>query len=273
MTPKGRRESHAKGAPPHDHIVSPVRRQADRHRSPDPRRQGRLRPQRHHPRLFCRQTVLPHLGEDPQAYQRLLDTLHEQLRPRNLMETQYLELWADASWKLRRLSRLEAQAWEDDASTKTPACASWSASSRLQNGLRRQLDKAGRMLSQDVPRLFDQRTREDIIAKLRLTETLCDESPFREKDVHRPSRPTSSGPPRPDDLTASLDNAPADPDTKNLSKRTRRVHGDGLCPAPLSRCSRASSPSPLQGEGRSPPCGERGRAPARGGREFLSRPP
>ncbi len=33
--------------------------------------------------LFCRQTVLPHLGEDPAGYQRLLDTLHEQLRPRD----------------------------------------------------------------------------------------------------------------------------------------------------------------------------------------------
>ena len=76
--------------------------------------------------LFCRQTVLPHLGEDPQAYKSLLDALHEQLRPRNLMETQYLELWADASWKLRRLSRLEAQVWEDSLD-EDARLASWNA--------------------------------------------------------------------------------------------------------------------------------------------------
>ncbi|MBV9851136.1 MAG: hypothetical protein JO250_15820 [Armatimonadetes bacterium] len=85
--------------------------------------------------LFCRQAVLPHLGEDPAAYDRLLAALREQLRPRNLMESQYLELWAEASWKMRRLSRLEAQVWEDDGTDEDARLIKLERLARLQGGL------------------------------------------------------------------------------------------------------------------------------------------
>ncbi len=165
--------------------------------------------------LFCRQTVLPHLGEDPAGFQKLLDTLHEQLRPRNLMETQYLELWADASWKLRRLSRLEAQVWEDNLD-EDARLAKLERLIRLQTSLRRQLDKAVRMLSQDVPNLFAHRTREDVMAKLHLTETQCAENPCRKQDVERAIQDNRHWPPPADDFTDGLDNTPpADGDSQN----------------------------------------------------------
>ena len=156
--------------------------------------------------LFCRQTVLPHLGEDPAGYQKLLDTLHEQLRPRNLMERQYLELWADASWKMRRLSRLEAQAWEDDGLDEDARLTKLERLSRLQTSLRRQLDRAVRMLSQDVPNLFAHRTREDVLAKLHLTETQCAENPYRAQDVERAIQANRHWPAPADDFTDGLDN-------------------------------------------------------------------
>jgi hypothetical protein len=100
--------------------------------------------------IFCRQTVLPHLGEDPAAYQRILDTLNEQLRPRNLMEIQYLELWAECSWKLRRLSRMEAEVWEDDSLDQDKLLTKLERLARFQTSLRRQMDKAVQLLSQTV---------------------------------------------------------------------------------------------------------------------------
>lgn len=160
--------------------------------------------------LFCRQTVLPHLGEDPAGYQRLLDTLQEQLRPRNLMERQYLELWADASWKLRRLSRFEAQVWEDSGLDEDARLAKLERLARLQTGLRRQLDKAVRMLSQDVPHLFARRTREDVLAKMNLTESQCAETPYRAREVEQAVQANTRWPAPADDFgTACLDNQAA----------------------------------------------------------------
>lgn len=124
--------------------------------------------------LFCRQTVLPHLGEDPDGYQKMLGALMEGLDPRTLMERQYLELWADASWKLRRLSRWEAQLWETDAPDEDALLAKLERLSRLQTTLRRQLDKAVRMLGgADVPTLYAQRARRSILADRGWTEVDC----------------------------------------------------------------------------------------------------
>ena len=161
--------------------------------------------------LFCRQTVLPHLGEDPAAYQRVLDTLQEQLRPRNLMEHQYLELFADASWKLRRLSRLEAQVWEDDRLDEDARLTKMERLYRLQVGLRRQLDKSVRMLSQDVPNLFAHRTREDVLAKLSLTESLCAQSEYRERTVEEAVQANRHWPAPGEGFTDGLDNVPPPP--------------------------------------------------------------
>ena len=214
--------------------------------------------------LFCRQTVLPHLGEDPAAYQRVLDTLQEQLRPRNLMEHQYLELFADASWKLRRLSRLEAQVWEDDRLDEDARLTKLERLARLQGGLRRQLDKSVRMLSQDVPSLFAHRTREDVVAKLSLTESLCAENPYREKDVEQAVQANRHWPLPGEDFTAGLDNAapaadptPTPPAASDSPSDSPRIGGGEAAPSAAcddKNCQNepapapSSSPSPWQGE-------------------------
>ena len=179
--------------------------------------------------LFCRQTVLPHLGEDPAGYQKLLDTLHEQLRPSNLMETQYLELWADASWKMRRLSRLEAQAWEDDGLDEDTRLTKLERLARLQTSLRRQLDRAVRMLSQDVPNLFAHRTREDVLAKLHLTETQCARNPFRAEDAEQAIQANRHWPAPADDFTDGLDNTQLASSALISSPSPRRGRGSAAC--------------------------------------------
>ena len=137
------------------------------------------------PQTTSTHTALPRLGEDPAAYHQLLHALHEQIRPRNLMETQYLELFADAAWKMRRLSRLEAQAWEDGALDEDARLTKIERLARLQAALRRQMDRAVRMLARDVAGLFARRTREDVLAGLGLTESQCAENPYRAQDVER----------------------------------------------------------------------------------------
>lgn len=159
--------------------------------------------------VFCRQTVLPHLGEDPAAYQQLLDTLINELRPRNLMKRQYLELWAEASWKLRRLARWEAQLWENDALDEDTRFQKLERVSRLQNTLRRNLDRALRALNRDVQWLYERRTREDVLAKTNLTEAQCRENTYRAQEVERAVQANRTWPGLPDDFdSARLDNAP-----------------------------------------------------------------
>ncbi len=133
--------------------------------------------------LFCRQTVLPHLGESPDAYKELFDRLLEELPPRSLMERQYLELWADASWKLRRLSRWEAQVWEDDALDEDARLHKIERLMRLQTTLRRQLDKSVHMLGKEVPALYGTRLRERELAYMEVSEAVCRQDPFYEKVI------------------------------------------------------------------------------------------
>jgi hypothetical protein len=170
--------------------------------------------------LFCRQTVLPHLGEDPQAYQRLLDTLIEQLRPRNLMERQYLELWADASWKLRRFSRLEAQAWEDPRLTDDTRLAKLERLARLQNSLRRQMDKAVKMLLGEVHDLYEGRIREDVMAKREWTESSC-HNRMTAEFVEREVQANRHWPMDEDILREGVDTPPPPPDPQPEKKAPR----------------------------------------------------
>ena len=128
------------------------------------------------------------------------------------------------------------------------------------------------MLAQDVPDLFAQRTREDVMAKLYLTETLCAENPFRQKDVEQAIQANLHWPAPPDDLAAGLDNTPpADADTQNCQNEPAACTGMAAASAPAEDAPAPPHPRPSEGEGRSLATGERGTAPGR--REFLSRPP
>ena len=56
--------------------------------------------------LRSKHPVIP--GEDPAEYQRKLDKLRADLRPLNALEEDLVEQIADASWRLKRFSRIEA---------------------------------------------------------------------------------------------------------------------------------------------------------------------
>lgn len=117
----------------------------------------------------------------------MLMSLMEGLDPRTLMERQYMELWADASWKLRRLSRWEAQLWEADTPDEDALLAKLERLSRRQTTLRRQLDKAVRMLGGvDVPTLYAQRARRAVFADKGWTEVECrtDRRMARDVEAH-----------------------------------------------------------------------------------------
>jgi hypothetical protein len=205
--------------------------------------------------LFCRQTVLPHLGEDPAAYQSLLDHLNEQVRPRNLMEKQYIELWADASWKLRRLSRLEAQIWENDTLDEDARLTKLERLGRLQNSTRRQMDKSIRMLGRDLHDMFAHRTREDVLSKMELTETQVQELVYRRKEVEKTVQANTYWPDVDDRLTGTLD---AIPDTKICENEL---------PAPCTATPPTSTPNPPVSGG---PCerSEQGGGQSSGPAEF-----
>jgi hypothetical protein len=173
--------------------------------------------------IFCRQTVLPHLGEDPAAYQRILDTLNEQLRPRNLMEIQYLELWAECSWKLRRLSRMEAEVWEDDSLDQDKLLTKLERLARFQTSLRRQMDKAVQLLSQTVTELFARRTREDVLEKMGTTDSYCSRDPNRSHRVEGEVLANLHWPLPGKGLTEGLDNVDNVAVTKNCQNEPPAV--------------------------------------------------
>jgi hypothetical protein len=178
--------------------------------------------------LFARDVVLPHLGEDPDGYKKVLDTLTEQFDPRTLMERQYLELWAEASWKLRRLSRWEAQLWEQDGLDEDARLGKLERVMRLQNTLRRQLDKAVRMLSRDVPEVQTHYARRAVLASRSVTETDCREDPALAYDVEC-------------DVQSEILSAPGLPPTD-------RARLDAS-PAPHENCQNEPPPNlPLRGD-------------------------
>src|SRR5579875_424537 len=97
--------------------------------------------------LFARDIVLPDLGEDPAAYEALLQRLIQQLPPRNLLERHYLEQIAAASWRLRRLHRWQAQIYEDAALTEDQRLDKLDKVLRHETALTRQIDRAVRTLN------------------------------------------------------------------------------------------------------------------------------
>jgi hypothetical protein len=96
--------------------------------------------------LFARDVVLIHLGENPDAFEALRDELCQQIQPINLIEQHYVEQIAAASWRLRRLDRWQAQIYEDEQITEDARFDKLDRVIRYETTLRRQIDKAVRLL-------------------------------------------------------------------------------------------------------------------------------
>jgi len=123
--------------------------------------------------LFARDVVLPHLGEDPAAYQTLADELAKQLAPQNLIEHHYVEKIAAASWRLRRLQRWQAQLYEDDTLTEDELLNRLDKTLRHETALHRQIDTAVKLLAKDVPQLYARRIRARVLEDAMLSEREC----------------------------------------------------------------------------------------------------
>ena len=123
--------------------------------------------------LFARDVVLTHLGEDPAAYEAFTAELKSQLGPRNLMETHYAEKIAAASWRLRRLHRWQAQLFEDPALSEDEALDKLDRVMRHETALHRQIDTSVRMLARELPALFEERIRKQMLAGEHATEQGC----------------------------------------------------------------------------------------------------
>ena len=120
--------------------------------------------------LFARDVVLPHLGEDPAGYEALLAELTAQLKPTNLLEQHYAEKIAAASWRLRRLHRWQAQLFEDLTLPEDAVLAKLDRVMRHETNLHRQIDTTVKMLGRELPQLFEDRVREDLLRRLGATE-------------------------------------------------------------------------------------------------------
>jgi hypothetical protein len=152
--------------------------------------------------LFARDVVLPHLGEDPAGYKALLDALSQQLQPHNLLEQHYVEKIAAASWRLRRLQRWQAQLFEDPEITEDQALDKLDRVMRHETNLHRQIDTSVKMLARELPKLFQDRVRAELIRDMNGTEQECREDPYmgewitaetRRRVAHEPV-PTSVDP-------------------------------------------------------------------------------
>jgi hypothetical protein len=128
--------------------------------------------------LFARDVVLPHLGEDPAGYKALLDALTNQLQPHNLLEQHYVEKIAAASWRLRRLQRWQAQLFEDPEITEDQALDKLDRVMRHETNLHRQIDTSVKMLARELPKLFQDRVRAELIRDMNGTEQECREDPY-----------------------------------------------------------------------------------------------
>jgi hypothetical protein len=96
--------------------------------------------------LFARDVVLTYLGEDPAAFEALREEFCAQIQPINLVEQHYVEQIAVASWRLRRLDRWQAQIYEDTQITEDQRFDKLDRVIRYETTLRRQIDKAVRLL-------------------------------------------------------------------------------------------------------------------------------
>jgi hypothetical protein len=166
--------------------------------------------------LFARDVVLPSLGEDPAAYDALLEQLLKELPPRNLIERHYLEQIAAASWRLRRLHRWQAQVYEDPTLTEDDRLDKLDKVLRHETCLTRQIDRAVRALNRDVKWLFESRARAEALYQRDLTENEIRETPELDIEVQRlvwrQLRPT----PTPDLGDARLDTAPPPSDDSRI---------------------------------------------------------
>src|SRR5579875_2605268 len=111
--------------------------------------------------LFARDIVLPSLGEDPAAYEALLQQLLNELPPRNLLERHYLEQIAAASWRLRRLHRWQAQVYEDPTLDEDQRLDKLDKTLRHENTLTRQIDRAVRSLGRALKDLYGERAEQE----------------------------------------------------------------------------------------------------------------
>lgn len=194
--------------------------------------------------VFARNIVLPHLGEDPAAYDALLLQLCAQIAPQNLLEQHYTEQIAAASWRLRRLQRWQAQLYEDPDLTEDQRLAKLDRVLRHETTLFRQIDRAVRMIGRELAHMFDSRTRQQVLAAMDATEAQCAADPDLASDVEcraRAERPADPLPPGLD--LACLDTAaPADSqncqnelgETQNCQNETAALTPNGLDPNDLA---------------------------------------
>ncbi len=125
--------------------------------------------------LFARDVVLPSLGEDPDGYHQMEAEWTSQLSPGNLLDRHYVEKIAAASWRLRRLHRWQAQIFEDESLTEAERLDRLDKVLRHETALHRQIDTAVKLLAKDVPLLYRQRIREQVLEDAQLSERGCRE--------------------------------------------------------------------------------------------------
>ncbi len=160
--------------------------------------------------LFARDVVLTHLGEDPAGYEALLKELAAQLQPKNLLEQHYTEKIAAASWRLRRLQRWQAQLFEDPDITEDQALEKLDRVMRHESALHRQIDTSVKMLAREIPKLFQDRVRAELIRGMNATEKDCQEDPYMNEWIISETRRRIPSAPIPESLDpATFDAAPA----------------------------------------------------------------
>jgi len=182
--------------------------------------------------LFTRDVVLPSLGEDPEGYRQLEAEWLAQLPPRNLLERHYVEKIAAASWRLRRFHRWEAQLFEDDTLTETERLDRLDKALRHETALHRQIDTAVKMLNKDVPQLYTQRARDQVLADTRTAEREhrdCHEDAvhvdLQMQDIHYRIRKST------EKAFDTLSEAPLDtcPGEITPETETTEMHGTQIC--------------------------------------------
>ena len=190
--------------------------------------------------LFARDVVLPHLGEDPAGYEALLQELTNQLQPKNLLEQHYTEKIAAASWRLRRLQRWQAQLFEDHDITEDQAMDKLDRVMRHETALHRQIDTSVRMLARELPKLFQDRVRAELIRGMNATEKDCREEPLMNEWIISETKRRITAPTVPPDLDLTrLDNAPPEP----VVEQPANCQNELVSPTP------PLSASPLLGQG------------------------
>ena len=185
--------------------------------------------------LFARDIVLPSLGEDPDGYRQVQNELVAQLCPANLLERHYVEKIAAASWRLRRLHRWQAQLFEDDTLTEDERLDKLDKVLRHETHLHRQIDTAVKMLNKDVPQLYKNRVRDQVLLDMMLSERECRESVRDETEVDLETRGRLRRIHKATDAAmGALSRAPLDNESSNVAENCQNE--------PPSSSSSSSSP-------------------------------